>query len=146
MRLLRPPPGVGREHTGHRHALRLTIEPVLDGLAPLDVVGRVAVGILVRVLVLIHLVQVEGVRISGTLMHVKAQAAGLVPHRALGIAETGFLKLLGKSRLDFDGHKNGVHTISFPGHAPPPRAGRKWISLSSCTCSRSPSWLVSPST
>jgi IS1 family transposase len=34
---------------------------------------------------------------------------------------------------------------SYRPHAPPPRAGRKWISLSSRTCSSSPSWVVSPS-
>src|SRR5262249_39787136 len=145
MRLLCPPAGVGRKYASHRHALRLTIEPVLHSLAPLDVVGRVAVGILVRVLILIHFVEVEGVGISRTLMHVEAQATGLVPHRTPGITETGLLKLFGEPWLNFDRHKNSVHTVSLPGHAPPPRAGRKWISLSSRTCSRSPSWLVSPS-
>jgi hypothetical protein len=74
---------------------------------------RIPMRIEMSVLIFIDLVQVESIRISSTLVHIKPQAASFIPYRPLRISETGLFKLLSESRLHFDGNENGVHVVSF---------------------------------
>ena len=112
MRLLLLPAAVGWEYRRHGDALNVTVEPVLNRLAPLLVMGRVPVRVDGRV-VLVDLVKMEAVRVLRVLKDVEPEAAGLISDLALGVAEAGRLELVREPVLDLNRHEYGYHRSSY---------------------------------
>lgn len=75
--------------TSQSSAVGVFIEPVLDGISPLDEVGSLTMHFKCC-LIYINLVEPDSIRVVAVLNHVKSQAAGSILHLAFGIVQNGF--------------------------------------------------------